>query len=240
MDKPSNVYPSPDDTPKQEPAVKEESSMKPKEKKKMPKILYAIPIGILFLITIGVLSYLYLDKKNDFKALQSEKQSLQGEKQSLETELEKYVNYEETIAEYEETIADNAKEIKKLKSDIKKLKSQKSTLTSEKDSLTAENTQLEQDKQTLETQITEYEQKQATIALYNDFLSYTIDVVQLHGGFVNLTEAEYQTARQKAQATGDNDLVSAVDSAWNDTDIDQVTRFVSVLDAVSDGVAANL
>ena len=54
------------------------------------------------------------------------------------------------------------------------------------------------------------------------------------------TDAEYQAGRIKAQATGSASFVSDVDWAWNQRDINQITRLVKIFEDISAGVASGL
>ena len=96
------------------------------------------------------------------------------------------------------------------------------------------------DKKALEEKITILEEKLKKITAYNEFLRYLNQVMVTHGGFDGWTEAEFQAGRQKAQATGDQALVSIIDWAWNNKDIAQMTRFNTVLKTVVDGITKNL
>jgi cell division protein FtsB len=115
----------------------------------------------------------------------------------------------------------------------------RSDLESENTELESENAELLEEKTTLEEEVADYEEKQETIKAYNDFNAYVYYVIGIHGGFINLTDAEYQTAKSKAEATGDADLVAAVDSAWNDKSISQMIRFVNVMNAAIEGIDEN-
>ncbi|MBU0976186.1 MAG: hypothetical protein ABIE03_00855 [Patescibacteria group bacterium] len=201
------------------PKTGEEKPEPKKEKKKMPQLLFCLPVCFLLFAVSAVAVYLYLDKRSDYNKLSSDNSSLQ-------TELDKYSNYTETIEGYETEITTLEEENDKLEEDKKEL--------------TDKNADLKEDKKDLNAEVDTYEQKQAKISAYNVFLKYVVDVVNTHGGFINLTDAEYQLARQKAQATGDNDLVSAVDTAWNNTELDQVLRFMNILDAVVSGINKNI
>lgn len=126
-----------------------------------------------------------------------------------------------------------------LEDEKRNLEQENDTLRQEKKDLEEEIVTLEEQNTTLEAEVEDYKAKQAQIKAYNDFDEYVFYVVGIHGGFINLTEAEYQTARTKAEATGDQDLVAAVDSAWNDTHISQIIRFVNVMNEVIGGIDEN-
>ncbi len=188
-----------------------------KTMKKFVKIVIPVLILLMLISAIGVISYLYYKKYNDYKSLYDEKIRVQNQ---LEEEKNK------TAVDYED-------QIEELNSDI-------DTLTDEKDVLNTEKEALEEDKTELESSVSSYQTKQANISKYVNFLDYVYYVVGVHGGFSGLTEAEYQTARSKAQATGNANLVSAVDSAWNDTEVDQMVRFLNVITTAQNGIKANL
>lgn len=89
-------------------------------------------------------------------------------------------------------------------------------------------TGLEKDKADLEKEVSNYEDKIDMITKYNEFLKYMTQVIDAHDGYTGWTDAEYQVGRQKAVATGNQDFINDVDSAWNDTTIDPVTRALRV------------
>lgn len=138
-----------------------------------------------------------------------------------------------------ETYSNLLSEKNSLEDQIEQLQQEKNAITEENATLEEEKTSLEEENASLESEITGYEAIQAQIKAYNDFDEYVFYVVGIHGGFINLTEDEYQTARSKAEATGDEDLVAAVDSAWNDTHISPIIRFVNVMNAVIEGIDEN-
>ena len=54
------------------------------------------------------------------------------------------------------------------------------------------------------------------------------------------TDDEYDTARNKAQATGNNSFVETIDWAWNEKTVDPVTRMIGVWKAITEGIEAAL
>lgn len=192
-----------------------ETAKPPKDPKKAKRI-YIISFALIclfFIVIISISGYIIykLNKNNN---------SLKSDKAALEQQIEEYkTSSTKTSEDYEKQIAD-------LEAAAVLLNEQITTLTSEKDSLSSE--------------VDDYEKKQANIKAYNDFNKYVYYVVGIHGGFINLTEAEYQTARSKAVATGNQTLVDAVDTAWTDTGTSQIIRFVNVMNAAIDGINANL
>lgn len=102
--------------------------------------------------------------------------------------------------------------------------------------LTAENNDFKTDNATMAADLTVYREKLAKIALYNDMHTFIYDVIVLHNGFIGLTESEYQDARTKAEATGDQNLLSAVENAWNNRNGEPMARFALVMRAIIDGV----
>lgn len=211
-------------------------AMKSAPKRKIP-LKRILKIGILavliisLLATSGVLGYLYNKKYNEYKALTTEKARIE---QALEDEKQK------TAADYQAQIDGLEEEVENLTEENEGLTSENESLEQENATLEQGNTTLEQENTTLENSISAYQAKQTKITAYIDFLDYVYYVVGVHGGFGGLTETEYQTARSKAQATGDSNLVSAVDSAWNDTEVDQMIRFINVINAAQSGIKSNL
>ncbi len=116
----------------------------------------------------------------------------------------------------EVTVGDLEKEIEDLEKQV--------------EDLTVEKTALEKTKK-------ETEDGMVIANAYNEFTIYMTQVIEDHNGFSGWTDAEYQVAKQKAQATGSASFVSKVDWAWNRTDIDPVTRIVGVYDAITVGIS---
>lgn len=110
--------------------------------------------------------------------------------------------------------------------DAAKLEKQVKTLTDEKTAL--------------EKQVNDNKAGSAKIKAYNEFSKYLNSVIEVHGGYSGWTEAEYQTARTKAQATGDSSFVTTIDWAWHRTDIDPTTRMIRVLKEVAEGIDSGL
>ena len=75
---------------------------------------------------------------------------------------------------------------------------------------------------------------------YNDFFKYLNDITQVHNGYTGWTEAEYQTGRSKAEATGDGNFVSVIDWAWTATSTPQIDRMIKVWTAIDEGIGSNL
>lgn len=80
----------------------------------------------------------------------------------------------------------------------------------------------------------------ATIEAYNNFLEYMTYVIDAHDGFSGWTEAEYQIAREKAEATGNDEFVNTVDTAWNNTSIDVTTRVINVYRGIINGIRSGI
>ena len=98
----------------------------------------------------------------------------------------------------------------------------------------------EKDKADLTTENKNYQDKIQKALTYNEFFKYENSIIELHGDFSGWTDAEYQTGRSKAQATGDSNFVSTVDWAWNRQDIDPFTRAVGVWKAIAAGIENSL
>lgn len=106
--------------------------------------------------------------------------------------------------------------------------------------LTEEKATLEKQKSDLEKQAATDDTNFAKIKAYNEFFKYMNSVIETHGGYEGWTEAEYQIARGKAQATGNSSFVSTVDWAWHRTDIDPITRILRVLKEIASGIDSGL
>lgn len=124
------------------------------------------------------------------------------------------------------TVTTTISAVSKTSTEIEKLRQEKSDLQAELD---AKNNELSA--------------KQAGLSIitsYNDFLEYMTQVVDAHDGFTGWTDAEYQIAREKAQATGNSTFLSTVETAWNDTTIDVTTRIIKVYRGIISGIKEGL
>jgi cell division protein FtsB len=108
-----------------------------------------------------------------------------------------------------------------------------SDLEKQVDSLTKE-------KDGLEKQVADYQAKSTKLAAYVECLNYLDTLVETHQGLDGWTEAEYQTGRDKIQATGDQALVDKADWAWNTKSVDQTTRLLGFLQVLIQGMKSNL
>lgn len=106
--------------------------------------------------------------------------------------------------------------------------------------LLKENADLKSENQNLKNTLADKNAKTAKAKAYNDFFKYLNDVTQAHNGYTGWTEAEYQTARGKAEATGDNNFVSIVDLAWAASSTPQIDRLIKVWKAIDEGIGNNL
>lgn len=88
----------------------------------------------------------------------------------------------------------------------------------------------------LQKQISDNNAKKAGIASYLAFFTYLVDIIANHNGLNGWTEAEYQAGRALAVATGNNSFVTDVDWAWNQRDVDQITRLVKVMRDIITGI----
>ena len=88
----------------------------------------------------------------------------------------------------------------------------------------------------LEKQIADNNAKKASIASYLAVFTYLADIIANHNGLNGWTEAEYQAGRALAVATGNNSFVADVDWAWNQRDVDQITRLVKVMRDIITGI----
>ena len=112
-----------------------------------------------------------------------------------------------------------------------------SDLEKENEELQGQVDTLTQEKSALGEQIKDKDAGIATANAYNEFHKYMNQIIQTHNGFEGWTDAEYQIARRKAQATGNTSFVNTVDWAWNRTDIDPVTRLLGVWKAITTGIS---
>ncbi len=120
------------------------------------------------------------------------------------------------------------------------LQKQISKLEQDKKDLAKEKLDLEKENSALKGQVASFNAKLNKVKTYNDCLNYVYTLIGIHNGFSDWTDAEYQTGRVKAQATGDSNLVSTIDWAWNSSTTDPIVRLVAVLKALSDGISGVL
>ncbi len=106
--------------------------------------------------------------------------------------------------------------------------------------LTKENLDLKLEKMNLEKQIADDRTRDEKVKAYNDFFKYLNSVILAHNGFEGWTEAEYQTARTKAEATKDSSFVSTIDWAWHNTDTPPLDRLIRVWTSIDQGIGNNL
>jgi TolA-binding protein len=130
------------------------------------------------------------------------------------------------ITQKDTQITDLKKEI----SGLTNATNQNSTSLAEQNkNLTAQNT-------SLTNQVKSYKAKIAKANAYNEFFKYLTAVIQAHSGFSGWTEGEFQTAKQKAEATGDASFVSTVNWAWYETTVDVTTRVIRVWNEIASGI----
>jgi len=106
--------------------------------------------------------------------------------------------------------------------------------------LLKENMDLKLENQTLKKDLADKNAKTAKAKAYNDFFKYMNSVIMAHNGFDGWTEAEYLTARGKAEATGDGTFVSTIDWAWHDTNTAPLDRLIKVWTSIDQGIGNNL
>lgn len=140
----------------------------------------------------------------------------------------------------EKVIVDKDQKIAQQDTDLKKqidLFSQTgSATTSDKETLTAENTRLIKDKADLTTENTSLKAGKAKALAYNEFFKYLNTVIETHNGFSGWTDAEFQTGKTKAEATGDISFVSTVNWAWYETSIDPTIRVIRAWKEIVSGI----
>ena len=75
---------------------------------------------------------------------------------------------------------------------------------------------------------------------YNEFSKYLTSVIKAHNGFSGWTDAEFATAKTKAEATANTNFVSTVNWAWYETTVPQIDRLVRVWEETTAGIDTSL
>jgi cell division protein FtsB len=132
----------------------------------------------------------------------------------------------QVLLDEKESLATEVSTISELEEQISQLKTEKEDIAENKDDLA--------------TSEESWASKMEKIEAYNEVLSYLSNLLKIHGGFEDWTNAEYQQGQKLALATEDTNLVSVIDWAWDNKDINQVTRLRRVLDALTSGINSNL
>lgn len=114
----------------------------------------------------------------------------------------------------------------KAKSDYNKLQDRIASLEAENESLKNEKQSLESQIAALTAELDTCKSDKEAVKKYNDFLTYLTNVVDTYGGVP--PSSEYQKLRDMAQATGDDELVTALDQAWANINVFSVTNVVKV------------
>lgn len=99
-----------------------------------------------------------------------------------------------------------------------------------------ENDDLKKQISALNDQNDAYKDKIANANLYNEFLKYLNSVIQTHNGFTGWTDAEFQIAKGKAEATGDTAFVSIINEAWYATSTPAIDRLIRGWNAIASGI----
>ncbi len=99
---------------------------------------------------------------------------------------------------------------------------------------------VDKEKVELKKEVASYKAGREKITAYNDFFKYMNQIVETHNGFSGWTDAEFQTGKSKAEATGDTDFVSKVDWAWYETSVDPLQRALGVWKSIADGIDRGL
>lgn len=97
-------------------------------------------------------------------------------------------------------------------------------------------TNLSDTNKALENQIKSYKAKISKANAYNEFFKYLTAVISAHGGFSGWTDGEFQTAKEKAEATGDASFISTVNWAWYETSVDPTVRVIRVWNEIGSGI----
>lgn len=106
--------------------------------------------------------------------------------------------------------------------------------------LLKENTDLKLANQNLQNTVNDKSTKMAKAKTYNEFFKYLNDVTEAHNGYTGWTEAEYHIARTKAEATGDGNFVTIVDTAWTATGTSVIDRMIKLWSAIDEAIGSNL
>jgi uncharacterized protein HemX len=134
-------------------------------------------------------------------------------------------------------------EYKKVTLEKQNIESEKEILTAEKSTLESENATLKEENASiapLQEEIDDIKAHEEKIKVYKDVIDYVFQIVKKHSGFNGWTDAEYQEGRRIAEAAGDEEFLEQVDSAWNDKQISQLTRFLTFMDFVCTRIDDNL
>src|SRR3990170_5613420 len=100
-------------------------------------------------------------------------------------------------------------------------------------------TKLDAEKKTLADANKTYVSQNTTATAYANFLKYRGEIIDLHDGLQNISQAEYDRGYALAQATGNSQFTSTVNWAWNQTDISQAKRLARVIVEAANGVINN-
>lgn len=92
----------------------------------------------------------------------------------------------------------------------------------------------------LQKQAANYKTGMAKITAYKEFLKYYNSVIETHNGYTGWTDAEFQTGKTKAEATGDASFVSTVNWAWYETGVDVATRIIRVNREIVSGIESGI
>ena len=95
---------------------------------------------------------------------------------------------------------------------------------------------LEKEKSNLKGQVNSYKSKIKKAQAYNEFYKFLNSVIETHGGYTGWTDAEFETGKQKAEATGDASFVSTINWAWYETSIPPYDRVLRVQKEIVDGI----
>ena len=222
------------------PPIKPTPSKKPTPAKKSGssklwnwQLITAVALSAVLLLSSGFLGYMYTKKKQGYDSALNDKTNLENEKAALEDLLEKA---EALSSASDDELAD---QIDTLTESLTQADAKVLEYSAEIETLQGQLDVSEDDNDDLESQVASYRSKIDKIDKYNDFTAYMFDVlgVRLVTG-TPATEAEYQSARTKAVATGDQDLITAVDYAWNSSAFTTAAEVIVIMGIVSDGVSA--
>ena len=183
----------------------------PLKTKKVLKII--LVVAGLSLIGNGVLGYFYYKENKNSKNLVVQKQNMENQKNDLQKQID-----------------DQFKDLEKSDEELNK------TL----DDLEKENESLKSEKKDLENQISDFQEKITKAKAYSAFLKHLNAVIETHSGFDGWTDAEFQTGKSLAEATGDASFVTTVNWAWYETSIDSVTRAIRTLKEIQSGIEGAL
>ena len=140
-------------------------------------------------------------------------------------------------ANKEQIISEKDQKISELEAEISKTKSASESAGSE---LEKENEALKTENIKLAKENSDLKAAKAKALTYNEFLKYMTSIIKLHAGFSGWTDAEFQTGKAKAEATGNANFVSTINWAWYQTSVPPTDRVIRVWEEAAAGIENSL